>query len=487
MNRDEIQSVVEQVVSRMTGYGQRGAGNGASGAPPAAGDAAKPATASPQFGVFEKMDDAAKAADAAFKSYRELTLAQRETIISAIRKTGHTFKYKWAPETVKETGMGRTDHKVRKFNAVCDGTRGTEDLVTYAKSGDYGLMIEEMAPYGLMAAVTPSTHPVPTLINNAISLLAAGNTAVFNAHPASKVVFAEALATLNREMMAAGGPPNLLTTIVTPTVESANEMFRHDAVRLILVTGGPAVVKAALAVPKKAITAGPGNPPVVVDETADLARAAKAIVDGGGFDNNILCIGEKEVFCVGSVFDQLMREMDKLGCVRLDLQQSNALAAKAFEKKGEHYMVNRDLVGRNASVLAEAIGIRGLGPEVPLLFGEVPDANNIWVQEEQMMPFMPFVRVPDVDTAIRLALQAEHGYRHTALMHSNNIFNMSKFARACDCSIFVKNGPSTAGLAVGGEGYISYSIASPTGEGITTAKTFTRKRRCTLVEAFRII
>lgn len=482
MDANQIQSVVEEVVGRMLG---NGSGVIAPSAPSVSAQA--PATPSPDLGVFERVDDAAKAANAAFQNYRELTIAQREKLIAAIRRTGHAHKQKWAVDTVKETGMGRPDHKVRKFNAVCDGTRGTEDLTTWAQSGDNGLVIEEMAPYGVFGAVTPSTHPVPTLINNSISLLAAGNTVVFAPHPASKRVFAEAVATLNREMIAAGAPPNLVTTTVEPTIESANEMFMHPLTRVLLVTGGPGVVKAALACPKKAITAGPGNPPVVVDETADLKRAARSIIEGGGFDNNILCIGEKEVFCVPSVFDQLMREMELLGCVRLTERESDALAQKAFTKSGQHYATNRQLVGRNASVLAAEIGLMGVADTVPLLFGEVSSASNIWVQEEQMMPFMPFVRVPDVNTAIELAIEAEHGYRHTACMHSINLTNLSRMARLCDCSIFVKNGPSVAGLAVGGEGYISYSIASPTGEGITTARTFTRKRRCTLVDAFRIV
>ncbi len=483
MDPSQIQNVVEEVVARMLGNPVPAALAPIS----TASGQSSPAVPGPELGVFTRVDDAARAADAAFRLYRDFRIAQREQIIAAIRRTGHAFKHKWAPDTVKETGMGRTDHKIQKFNAVCDGTRGTEDLSTYAKSGDNGLTIEEMAPYGVVGAVTPSTHPVPTLINNGISLLAGGNTVVFGPHPTSKRVFAEAVATLNREMMAAGAPPNLITTVAESTIESTNEIFMHPLTRLLLVTGGPGVVKAALACPKKAITAGPGNPPVIVDETADLKRAARSIIDGGGFDNNILCIGEKEVFCVASVMDQLLREMELLGCVRLTERESDALATHAFEKKGSHYLTNRQFVGRNARVLAEAIGMKGVSDSVPLLFGEVSSATNIWVQEEQMMPFMPFVRVPNVDVAIELAIDAEHGYRHTACMHSTNLPNLSRMARLCDCSIFVKNGPSIAGLAVGGEGYISYSIASPTGEGITTAKTFTRKRRCTLVDAFRIV
>ncbi len=489
VNQHELQVIVEEVVRKYyQGNAPQNGGTPLVSASPAVavsgGDVASP---SESLGVFERMEDAVEAGHKASIVFREFTLDQREKVISAIRQTGLKFQQRWAEMTVKETGMGRVSHKMRKFQSVCMGTKGTEDLTTWACSGDNGLTIEEMAPFGLIAAVTPSTHPVPTLINNSISLLAGGNTAVFNAHPASKGVFAEALATLNREMMAAGAPLPLLTTVVTPTIESAEAMFRAEKTKIILVTGGPGVVKAALACPKKAITAGPGNPPVVVDETADIKRAAKAIIDGGGFDNNVLCIGEKEVFCVHSVFDQLLKALEEAGAKRLSPNEISNLAGKAFQQHNGHYVTNRDMVGRNASVLAESIGIKGVGEEVPLLFGEVDSASNLWVQEEQLMPFMPIVRVPDVKTAIELAVQAEHGYRHTAVMHSTNLTSLSKMARACDCSIFVKNGPSIAGLAVGGEGYISYSIASPTGEGITTARTFTRKRRCTLVDAFRII
>jgi aldehyde dehydrogenase len=393
---------------------------------------------------------------------------------------------RWARETVAETGMGRVEHKLKKFQVVAARTPGTEDLEPWARSGDHGLVLEERAPYGLIAAVTPSTHPVPTLMNNAISMIAGGNTVVFNPHPASKGVFADAVRTFNRELMAVGAPPNLITTIAVPTIESAGEMFHHPKTRIIMVTGGPGVVKAALEVPKKAITAGPGNPPVVVDETADLANAARSITLGGGFDNNVLCIGEKEVFCVAGVFDALMAEMEKAGNVRLNAAQIEALSAKAFIRKGGHVITNRDLVGRNARVLAEAIGLSGVPDSALLLFGETT-FDHLFVQEEQLMPFMPFVRCGSFEEALELALKAEHGYRHTAVIHSRNIENMSVMARRCDCSIFVKNGPTAAGLAVGGEGYTSFSIASPTGEGLTTARTFTRKRRCTLVDAFRIV
>ncbi|MCB2155446.1 aldehyde dehydrogenase EutE [bacterium] len=438
------------------------------------------------YGVFPDMDAAIEAGERAFYALREKSVADRETYISVLREVGLREARRWAEMTVAETGMGRVPHKMIKFDVVCKKTPGTEDLAPWARTGDRGLVLEEPAPYGLIAAVTPSTHPVPTLINNAISMIAGGNTAVFNPHPAGKAVFADAVRTLNRAMMQAGAPPNLIVCIAEPTIESAGVMFNHPKTRIIMVTGGPGVVKAALAVPKKSITAGPGNPPVVVDETADIDNAAHCITEGGGFDNNVLCIGEKEVFCVESVFEQLREAMRRKGNVELTRQQIDQLAEKAFIRKGDSVITNRDLVGRNARVLAETIGMTGVGDDVPLLFGEV-EFDHLWVQEEQLMPFMPLVRCKDVWEAIDMAIEAEHGYRHTACMHSRNIENMSVMAKRCDASIFVKNGSSAQGLAAGGEGYTSFSIASPTGEGLTSARTFTRKRRCTLVDSFRIV
>ncbi len=482
MNETELRDVIEQVVARVLGTIQ----SPSPAAVSAAGARPAEIAPAPGDGVFDTMEQAAEAAEKAFRAYSAKSLEFRAALIETIRRTALQYKEEFARDTVAETKMGRVDHKMMKFDLVAARTPGVEYLTTWCKTGDRGLTIEELAPYGVIGAVTPSTHPVPTLVNNMISFLAAGNTAVFNSHPAGKRVFAKGVAIFNRAMTAMGAPPNLITTVREPTIESAHTMFHHPKVRILLVTGGPAVVKAALQVPKRAITAGPGNPPAVVDETADLARAARDIIAGAAFDNNILCIGEKEIFVVDSVADALKREMLSHGCVELTPAQINALAEQAFEKKeGGHIVVNRNFVGRDASVLAAAIGLR-VPPSTPLLIGETT-RDHLWVVEEQMMPFIPIVRCRDAMQAIDWAVEAEHGFRHTAVMHSKNIENMSIMAQRCDCSIFVKNGPSTAGLGAGGEGHTSFSIASPTGEGITTCRTFTRLRRCTLVDYFRIV
>lgn len=478
MNLDEIQiqSVVEQVVRRLVAEREAPAVI----APPARYENKG------NDGLFDDLEEAIVAASEAQRALEAMSLEQRRDLIVAIRRESMAHSKGIAQKTVEETGMGKVPHKIRKLEVVVQHTPGVEDLQPTAWTGDNGLTVVEMAPFGVIAAVTPSTHPVPTMVNNAISFIAAGNSAVFAPHPSAKDVSALGLQMLNRAIVGAGGPPNLLVAVREPSIETAQSLFVHPGIDLVLVTGGGGVVKAAMQAPKRVIAAGPGNPPVVVDETADVEKAALGIIEGGGFDNNILCIGEKEVFAVQSVADDLMRHLKANNCVELDRSQIDALTKIAFPRDDNgDWMLNRDLVGRSAHVLAAQIGLN-ISPDTELLIGEVENEHD-FVQHEQMMPFVPIVRTPDVHRAIDWAIRAEQGYRHTAVMHSKNVENMTVMARRCKCTIFVKNGASSAGLGAGGEGYTSFSIATPTGEGCTSARTFTRQRRCALIDYFRIV
>ncbi len=466
-SEDRIRQIVEEVVRQVVDTAPNGSTGG--------GDA----------GVFRDVDEAVAAATRAQQELVARSLEERKQIIETIRQVTRDYAEDFSRRALEETGMGRFEDKIQKHHVAADATPGVEDLESVSWTGDHGLTVVEMAPYGVIAAVTPSTHPVPTLVNNAIGIIAAGNAAVFNVHPGGKNVSMYAVRLLNRAIVAAGGPANLISAIAEPTIESADQLFKHPGIRLILVTGGPGVARAAFDSPKKAIIAGPGNPPVVVDETADLEKAARAIIDGGGFDNNILCIGEKQVFVVESVADELKSLMVRYSAYELDAAQIEALVQHAFvrDEHGELH-ANRELVGRSAWVLAERIGLR-LDEALRMLIGET-GVDHVFVQEEQMMPFLPIVRVPNVDQAIRAAVESEHGYFHTAIIHSRNVENMHNMARAVNTTIFVKNGPSYAGVGLGGEGFGTYSIAGPTGEGLTSARTFTRQRRCALVDYFRI-
>ncbi len=443
------------------------------------------------FGVYEKMEDAVAAAQKSFLLLKEGGVSARKKAIGAVRRMCAQNAKTWGEIEFAETKIGRLDAKIEKLRICADLVPGVEMLERTAFSGDFGLTVIDFAPWGVIGAVTPATHSVPTLTGNAINMIAAGNAAVFNTHPSASQVAALAIRAYNQAIFQETGIPDLLATVNKPTLQTFDILCKHEDVKLLCVTGGPAVVAAAMKIGKRAVCAGPGNPPVVVDETADLDRAARAIIQGASYDNNLLCIGEKEVFVVASVADGLIAALKRAGAVQLNSQQVEALTRQAFSfPPGQgtttcgHATVNKNLVGRDAAVLAKSIGL-DVPPATQLLFGET-DEQHPFVQEEQMMPFIPIVRVKNVDTAIAAAIKAEHGYKHTAIMHSQNIRNLTKMAQAADTTLFIKNGPSMTGLGLGGEGFLSYSIATPTGEGVTTPMTFTRSRRCVMVEGLNL-
>jgi len=389
---------------------------------------------------------------------------------------------------VEETGLGRVEDKILKNRIVTERTPGTEDLEPVAWTGDHGMTLAERAPYGVIATITPVTNPSETIINNGISMIAGGNTVVFCPHPSARKVSNLTIDLINRAARRAGAPLPLLHSVDQPTLDVAKGLLRYQGIRLNVVTGGPGVVREALDAGKKAITAGPGNPPAVVDETADIEKAARDIVSGASLDNNIICTDEKETIAVAMIADRLKEAFGRSGAIVLPPHQTDVLRKMVLEKERgprKYAIIDRKFVGKDIAVILREAGIP-CDPTKRLALCEV-DADHPFVWTEMMMPIMPLVRVRTVDEAIDYALLVEHGFRHTASMHSRNIEKLSKMARLCDCSIYVKNGPNYAGLGYGGEGPTSFTIASPTGEGMTTARSFTRLRRCTLVDAFRIV
>lgn len=439
-------------------------------------------------GIYLDLDNAIQAAKISQRNLMRMTLEKRNEIIASIRKKMLLHAEDLATRAYQETGLGRIEDKIIKNQLVTKKTPGTEFLLPSAQSGDKGLTLMELAPYGVIGAITPVTNPTSTIICNTIGMIAAGNAVVFNVHPSAKNVSLYNISLLNEAIQKADGPENLITTIAEPTVESAQQLMRHKDIRLLVVTGGAAVVREAMTSGKRAICAGPGNPPVVVDETADIEQAAKGIISGASLDNNIICVDEKEVFVVASVADHLLAAFTRYNAVVLNPQQISQLEKIIFTENrgpGKPAVMNKEYIGKNASVILEKIGIH-VEEKIRVAIAPVPVEHPL-VWSEQMMPVLPVVRMPDADAAIEISIKAEHGFGHTAVMYSKNLDNLSRMAREVNCSIFVKNGPSYSGLGHGGEGYCSFSIASPTGEGLTNPRNFSRERRCVLVDHFRIV
>lgn len=459
-----LEEIVRQVVTRLREKEQAPAGNG-------------------ENGIFARVDDAVAAAREAAREMLQASMAERAAMVTAMRRVAAAHIEELARAAVEETGMGRVDHKIVKNRLVVDKTPGVEDLATEAWSGDDGLTLLEMSPFGVIAAITPSTNPTETVVCNSIGMIAAGNTVVFSPHPNAKHVTLRAVALMNQAVREAGGPRYAVCGLAEPTIEGTNKLMRHHDVDLVVATGGPGLVKAALSCGKKAIGAGAGNPPAVVDDTADIEAAARHIVAGASFDNNLPCIAEKEVIVLSNVADYLIFNMEKAGAYRIkDSRQIERLAQLAFTSDGK---LNRKYVGKDAKVFLRDIGIEPPARDIPCLIMEV-ERDHPFVQEELMMPLIPIVRVDRIREAMDFAVEVEHANRHTAVMHSKNIDHLTYLAKAIKTTIFVKNGPSYAGIGVGGEGFTTFTIAGPTGEGLTSARTFTRKRRCVLVDALSI-
>lgn len=472
ISEKDIQKLVEQVLANMTGQASETVSNSASEI--ALGN-----------GIFTTVEEAVSAAKIAEAKMRNVSLEGRRKMIQAMRDISIQHAEELAKMAVEETGLGRVEDKISKNLLAANKTPGVEDLVSTTYTGDDGMTLVEYAPFGIVGSITPSTNPAATLINNSISLVAAGNVVVYNPHPSAKKVSLHTLKLLNKAIVQAGGPENVLTAVASPNLETSNQVMNHPAIRVLVVTGGGIVVKAAMKTGKKVIAAGPGNPPVVVDETANLAKAGKDIVSGASFDNNVLCTAEKEVFVIDKVANTLKQEMIKNGAIELKgFELEKLLKVILVEKDGKFYP-NRDFIGKNAEVLLAAIG-KKVDSSVRLIIAETSfDHPLIWT--EMLMPILPIVKVPNVDTAIEMAVKAEKGNRHTAIMHSQNITNLTKMAREIQATIFVKNGPSYSGLGFGAEGFTTLTIAGPTGEGLTSARSFSRQRRCVLVDGFRIV
>jgi aldehyde dehydrogenase len=466
--RDLVEQVVRQVVDQLEGTA------------PAAN------TGKGDWGVFDDMNDAVEAAYEAFQSYKTRSTQCKKKITGAVRQMTLDHKEELARMTVEETGMGRVNHKIAKLVNAAENSPGVEYLQPQAWSGRNGLALDEYAPFGVIGNITPATHPGPTMINNIIIQLAGGNTIAFNPHPAAKRVNARVIKLANQYMVQASAPPNLVTCVAEPTLETAKTLFNHEHIDLLSVTGGPEVVAMAMSCPKKVIAAGPGNPPVLVDETADLTLAANEITRSASYDNNVLCIAEKEIFVVESVFEKFMGEMQKAGNVRLTPAQMDALAKIALHQSGKHWLIVRDCAGRNANVLGKAIGLN-LSDEVPLLFGET-DRQHPWVVAEQMTSCIPVIRVKDFEDGLQASLKAEHGFRHTASIFTRDMNRATKYTRELDCDVHTINGGTLRGDGGDlGEGYFSHTIATPTGEGICTPLNFVRKRRIMTHGALRFV
>ena len=375
--------------------------------------APKPQPAESGRWLCDTAEEAVRNAKAAQAKLADMTLEKRGELIAAMRKAGIDNAEYLARLAHEETGYGHVEDKIQKNLLVSRRTPGIEDLQTRCETGDKGMMLIEQAPFGVIGSITPSTNPTSTVINNSISMIAAGNAVVFNPHPAAKHASQEAMRLMVEAIVSAGGPAALITTVKVPTLETGQAIMTHPDIPLLSITGGEAVVRVAMKTGKKVIAAGPGNPPVIVDDTADLPDAARRIVDGASFDNNVLCIAEKEVFAFTNIADRLMSEMERCGAVRIYGADIDKVLKTTLINKDGKYVINRKYVGHDAAVILRDSGVSFTGN--PRLIIAETDRNHPFVMTEMLMPVLPIVRVSNIDEAVEEAFRARTGLQ--ALRH----------------------------------------------------------------------
>lgn len=479
INEQQINSIVDRVVEQLvpTSKPQQSAPSSVKSAPPVITQ-----PLAEMFGAFNNSESAILAAHNAFVEYKNTPIKTRKKIIEAVRHICLENLNEIARLARDETGLGRFEDKVVKNRLAIEKTPGVEDLESIAWTGDDGLTVVELAPWGVIGSITPCTNPSETIISNTLGMIAGGNAVSFNPHPSAKKTSLFVINLINKAIISAGGPTNLVTTIIEPTIESAKILMTHPNIALLVVTGGPAVVSTAMKSGKKVIAAGPGNPPVVVDETADIDKAARDIVMSAGTDNNVICIIEKNIIVTKKAADELKKALIKHGAVELASHQAKRLEKIIVTEDGKH--PNKEWVGKDIQLILQQIGMQ-VDSSKRIAITEAT-VDHPFARAELLMPVLPFIRANDFEEALEIAFTLEGGCGHTAAIHSKNIEHLHRMAVKMNTAIFVKNGPALAGLGLGGEGPTSFTVASPTGEGVTTARHFVRNRRCVVSGYFKI-
>lgn len=442
-----------------------------------------PATPSQiKSGVFSSINDAIIFSKGAYMQYAKLTLNERQEIIDNVKKELYPLLPEIAKMIVKETCMGNVEDKIKKMELALTKTPGVDDLITEVKTGDYGMTLYELSAYGVICAIGPCTSPVATLINNTISMLAAGNSVIYIPHPRAIDVTQFVTEKISIAIRNVCGIENLVVTMGESSMSITNEIITHPDISMVVSTGGADVLRRVMTCGKKVIGAGPANPVTIVDETADVSKAAVDIVKGASFDNNIMCVSEKSIVAVSSIVDNLINEMKKNGAYYIDnLEDISKLTSTTTTLDS---YPNKALEGKSACAILEAAGITH-PKDIKLIVVE-SNKEHPFAILEMKMPLIPIIRVNDFEEAMETALEIEQDYQHTATIHSQNIQRLNFAAKVMQTSVFIKNGSSLAGIGFCGAGDASFTISTTTGEGTTTARHFARRRRCTLTDGFSI-
>ena len=376
-----------------------------------------------------QMLERARWAARAFASYDRASVLR---IVEAVTRVAEDRAEHYAEWAVRETGYGVVADKVVK-NRLC--SRGIFD--TY-RDHDYvspvidegRKIVEVPRPAGVVLALTPSTNPVSTVYFKIILALLTRNAVVLSPHPYAKECCSDAARVLAEAAVLAGAPDGVIQWVEEPSIPLIDALMTDSRTDVILATGGVAVVRAAYSSGNPAIGVGPGNVPVLVDATADLARAAKKLVDSKAFDNSVLCTNESVLVVEEAVAERFLREASRHGGHLLAPDERDRVRDTVFP--GGRFDIS--LVGKDAATIADRAGVR-IPPRTRVLIAPFDLAvKEEPLAHEKLCPVLGLTRVPNARRGIRTAqaLLRIGGAGHSAVIHSNDARIVMEYAAAVD-------------------------------------------------------
>ena len=389
--------------------------------------------------------DLAVQAEKAQKALASMTGQQLDAIAEAVAKAFSAKALELAELAVRETGFGNVEDKITKNTfASVNVWQAIRDMKTVGvlKTGEK--LWEIGVPVGVIAAIVPSTNPTSTVCYKALIALKAGCSIVFSPHPKALECTLRAAKIVADAATKAGAPEGAVACLTIPSLEGCKELMAAPQTRLILATGGPAMVKAAYSSGKPAIGVGAGNGPSYIHHSADVGHALDCILRSKTFDYGTVCASEQSIVLERSMEEKVRERAEKMGFYFMTEAEAGRLAKLLFKPNGT---LNPQIVGKAATVLADMAGFT-VPRETKILVAREQEAGPTRPYSmEKLCPVLAFFVEENEDAVLARAVQVlvHEGSGHTFSIHATDEAVIRKFAQAIPVSRFLVNTPSALG------------------------------------------
>lgn len=403
----------------------------------------------PDLLALQEVRDSVERAWRACEAVHHFTQAQTDALCQSMAEAGARAAHELAKLAVEETGIGRVHYKILKNLFGSEGTWASikdEKTVGIVARDERRGIVEVATPFGVVAGIIPTTNPTSTALFKSLISVKGRNAIVISPHPRAKKCIGATVEVLRRAIERAGGPPDLVIALASPTIESTGALMKHKKVAVILATGGTGLVQAAYSSGKPAYGVGPGNVPCYVDRSADIAEAAAAIVQSQSFDNGTFCCSEQALVVDKPIQAQLLAELARNGA-HLCSEDETAKLARLCNRGGH---MNPDVVGQDPYKLAEWAGFK-VPRETTVLLAYQGGVGKEWpLSIEILAPVLSVHVVDGWKDGCKVSMQTLHadGLGHTCAVWARDERVLESWFLEKPANRIIVNGPSSQG-AVG--------------------------------------